>query len=104
MARGTSRPKRDKRMGVKGHAGQEFHEMADKLADKGKHSGEGIGGRYSQDNPITSYEVESSQHLPIQAVDHTSKYHRFLHAATQAETSSFMQTQAKKCLDDSGHP
>ena len=107
MVKGEGRPKRHKNMvrlarllrnklqatttiswqWIKGHSGQQHNERADQLAEKGKASATGTGGRYSQAGPILANSLAPND-LPTEG-DAVSKCHRLGQALRKAESESF---------------
>ena len=107
MVKGEGRPKRHKNMvrlarllrdklrtttnvswqWIKGHSGQRHNERADQLADKGKVSATGMGGRYSQASPVLANSLTPDD-LPTEG-DAVSKYYHLRQALRKAESESF---------------
>ena len=112
MARGTSRPKRHKRMvdtarlllheleqkmqvdweWIKGHTGNKGNEKADALAEKGKGSSESYGGRYDQEPPRLIRNL-SPPTAELESTTLEEKCRRFNQAIQTAEAITFHPVQ-----------
>ena len=78
---------------VKGHSGQAFNEKADQLAEKGKATGEWIGGRHSLSNMATPHTIlpQQQQVAPGSA---SQKYVKFVQALRTAEQNTLTRLKA----------